>query len=73
MYEFYGHFVKNNKIDRAIIVNSSIEFEEPIPSGITKEILHELNLTKLHENMIEGDRIEYWSKNEIEWPQIDWP
>ena len=67
------HFVKNNKIDRAIIVNSNIEFEEPIPSGINKEILHELGLIKLHENVVEGDQIEYWSKKEIEWPQVEWP
>ena len=67
------HFIKSRNIDRAIIVNSNIEFEDPISSGISTELLINLGLIKLEEKTIEGDLVEYWSKDNLPWPYLDWP
>ena len=67
------HFIKSRNIDRAIIVNSNIEFEDPIPSGISTELLINLGLIKLEEKTIDGDLVEYWSKENLPWPYLDWP
>ena len=67
------HFVSNKNIDRAIIVNSNIEFDDPIPSGISTDLLKNLGLIKLNETEMNGDLIEFWSKENLPWPHSNWP
>ena len=66
-------FVSNKNIDRAIIVNSNIEFDDPLPSGISVNLLEKIGLKKLKEDEMDGDIVEYWSKEHLLWPHANWP
>ena len=62
-------------VDRAIRIRAPIRFRQPIPSGITHEILISAGLVLLGTRLCEVDAVEYWSKDGNPWPSSleAWP
>mmetsp|Transcript_5234 Transcript_5234/g.5448 ORF Transcript_5234/g.5448 Transcript_5234/m.5448 type:complete len:203 (+) Transcript_5234:1112-1720(+) len=70
-------FLRNNLVDRAIIVKAPIQFKDPVPSSISEKEICQAGLVKLGQMDSGGDTIEWWSRPERAWPISDdslwWP
>mmetsp|Transcript_16707 Transcript_16707/g.21146 ORF Transcript_16707/g.21146 Transcript_16707/m.21146 type:complete len:157 (+) Transcript_16707:2-472(+) len=64
-------FLQHKLVDRAIFVRAPVTFIEPVPSGMSDEMIKEAGLTLLREEKCGDDTIEYWSKDGAPWPSID--
>jgi riboflavin biosynthesis pyrimidine reductase len=64
-------FLNEKLVDRAIIVRSPVTFIEPVPSGMTNEMLINAGLVLLNKEQCGDDIIEYWSKDGLAWPSIN--
>ena len=63
-------------IDRCLLVQAPIRFQDPIPSGITRYILEAASLHYLGSVPSGVDTIEYYSRPSLPWPSPDlhcWP
>lgn len=69
-------FLKEGVVDRAIIIRAPVTFIEPVPSGMTDDMLREAGLVLLEERPCGDDVVEYWVKDGDSWPTADvadWP
>lgn len=64
-------FLKEKLVDRAILVKAPVTFIEPVPSGMSNEMLIEAGLELLKIEQCGDDVIEYWSKNGAPWPSVN--
>ena len=62
-------FLLAGMIDRAIVVRAtSVTFENPVPSGLSDEVLLECGLEKLGQYDLDVDVVECWSRPGLPWP-----
>lgn len=69
-------FLQDHSVDRAIIIRAPLHFKQPIPSGITDEILRQAGLTRLGTRLCGVDTVEYWTRDGLVWPSPSlqsWP
>lgn len=69
-------FLRDQSIDRAILIFAPLLFEEPYPSFINKTVLIQSGLEKLGTFECDGDQVECWSRPGLPWPTEllqDWP
>lgn len=69
-------FLQSNLIDRFVLVQAPIRFDDPILANITPSALQSANLIKLGAIQSGQDIIECWSRPEWPWPESDlhdWP
>ncbi len=64
-------FLKHKLVDRAILVRAPVTFIEPVPSGMSDEMMAEAGLTLSQEEKSGDDTIEYWSKDGAPWPSVN--
>jgi riboflavin-specific deaminase-like protein len=64
-------FLDGKLVDRAIIVRAPVTFIEPVPSGISNDMLIEAGLILIKVESSGDDMIEYWSRGGASWPSID--
>ena len=71
-----SNFLQDGLVDRAILVKAPIRFQEPIPSGMTKETFQKAGLELIGSRSSGVDTIEYWARPGDSWPGDsieDWP
>jgi riboflavin-specific deaminase-like protein len=69
-------FLKEQMVDRAILIRAPLEFREPFPSHITCQSLQDAGLQFLGSSLCDGDTVEYWSRPNLQWPTDkleEWP
>lgn len=69
-------FIKSGAVDRAILVKAPIEFNEPIPAMMNESTLALAGLQMIGTAELGGDRIEYWTRHGLDWPNQQlhmWP
>ena len=72
-------FLKEKVVDRAILIRAPVTFIDPVPSGMTDDMLREAGLVRLEledELMCGDDTVEYWVREGDNWPTpnvADWP
>jgi len=69
-------FLRHGLVDRVILVRAPMCFQQPLESGITKEVLQESGLVCRGTGTLGMDQVEYWSRPELSWPTkrlSDWP
>ena len=69
-------FLQSNLIDRCILVQAPIQFDDPVLSNITPLVLQSANLIPLGSIPSGADIIECWSRPNLPWPTFDlrdWP
>jgi riboflavin biosynthesis pyrimidine reductase len=69
-------FLKEQIVDRAIIIRAPVTFIEPVASNMNDDMLIEAGLVFLEEKDVGGDRVEYWVREGMQWPTAsvtDWP
>ena len=69
-------FLQSNLVDRCILVQAPIQFNDPVLSNITPSLLQSANLVQLGCIQSSNDIIECWSRPNLPWPTIDlrhWP
>jgi riboflavin biosynthesis pyrimidine reductase len=69
-------FLRDQAVDRAIIIKADMTFSEPLPSMIDSDLLQRSGLQLLGTSESEGDVVEYWSRPKLPWPSSDftkWP
>ena len=70
------NFLEEQLVDRAIVVNAPIRFEEPLLSGITAQTLRDAGLVLLGSRPSGVDTIDFWARPGEAWPTdsiMDWP
>jgi hypothetical protein len=62
-------------IVRAVVIRAPVVFDqEPVPSGITDQVLCEAGLKKLGEHTLWGaDMTSLWLRDGVEWPNVNDP
>ena len=69
-------FLKDKKVDRAIIIRAPVTFIDPVLSNISEKTLIDAGLILLGTRMSDGDMVEYWSRDDLPWPNNNlesWP
>ena len=70
-------FLRDQAVDRAIIIRAPLFFRSPVPSNISEAVLEDAGLEKLGVlDSSGGDVVEYWSRKGVPWPTRDlssWP
>lgn len=69
-------FLRGKVVDRAILIRAPVTFIEPVPSGMTDDILVEAGLVLIDTKKCGDDVVEYWVRNGEAWPTADvthWP
>ena len=70
-------FLEAGLIDRAIVVRAtSVTFKNPVPSGLSDEVLLGCGLEKLGCYDLDVDAVECWSRPGLPWPMEglgSWP
>lgn len=69
-------FLKEKVVDRAIIINAPVTFDEPVPSNISNETFQSAGLQFVGKTVSGNDVIQYWTKTGTSWPTEslnDWP
>ena len=70
-------FLEAGVVDRAIIVKAPVEFQEPVPAKMDENSLKDVGLNKIDTAMMDGDSIEYWTREGLPWPRSNdvpmWP
>lgn len=69
-------FLKEKLVDRAMLIRAPVNFIEPVPSGMSDEILEEAGLVLLDSRECGDDVVEYWVRQGESWPADrveDWP
>ena len=64
-------FLKEKLVDRAIFVKAPVTFIEPVPSGMSNDMMNEAGLKLIKTEQCGDDLIEYWSKDGTAWPSIE--
>ena len=64
-------FLKEKHVDRAIFVKAPVTFIEPVPSGMSNDMMNEAGLKLIKTEQCGDDLIEYWSKDGTAWPSIE--
>jgi riboflavin biosynthesis pyrimidine reductase len=69
-------FLRDQTIDRAVLIFAPLTFNEPYASKMDETILQQSGLEKLGQFECDGDRVECWSRPGLAWPTDkleDWP
>jgi riboflavin biosynthesis pyrimidine reductase len=69
-------FLKAGVVDRALLVRAPIKFEKPMPAMMDESTLEAAGLHMIGTAVVGGDKIEYWTRHGLDWPnqQIQmWP
>lgn len=66
-------FLNERAVDRAILVRASVEFQEPKPAQIDEDTLKAAELQMIGTTNMGSDIVEYWSRNELPWPDSTLP
>lgn len=71
-------FLKEGMVDRAIFIRAPLRFIDPVPSGITDELMNDVGLYLIDTRVSGNDTVEYWVKKGMDgWPgasDVDaWP
>ena len=69
-------FLKAGIVDRAILVRAPFKFEKPMPAMMNESTLELAGLQMIGTAVLGGDRIEYWTRNGLAWPDQQlqmWP
>jgi diaminohydroxyphosphoribosylaminopyrimidine deaminase/5-amino-6-(5-phosphoribosylamino)uracil reductase len=69
-------FLQSNLIDRCILVQAPVQFDDPILSNITPSVLQSANLVQVGSVKSGTDLLECWTRPNLPWPTSDvrhWP
>lgn len=69
-------FLSDMQVDRALIVKAPLCFREPLPAGLSENVLESAGLVKLGSIPSDVDEIDCWSRPGLPWPTTelsDWP
>lgn len=61
-------FLQEHMVDRAILVYASMAFQIPVLSNLTRNDFEAAGLELLREGSLGVDRVEYWSRPGLSWP-----
>jgi diaminohydroxyphosphoribosylaminopyrimidine deaminase/5-amino-6-(5-phosphoribosylamino)uracil reductase len=69
----WNHFLEENLVDRAIIIESPISIGEGPASGINEQKLVSAGLTMIENLNWGADSVALWCRNDLPWPAKEWP
>jgi riboflavin biosynthesis pyrimidine reductase len=69
----WKHFLGENLVDRAIIIQSPISLGIGPNSGLDEKKLTDSGLIHLEQTNWGGDSVALWSRPNLPWPSHDWP
>jgi riboflavin biosynthesis pyrimidine reductase len=69
----WKHFLDEQLVDRAIIIQSATELGEGPQSGLDENILIDAGLEIIENLNWDGDLVTLWSRPDLSWPTHDWP
>ncbi|MDP6906738.1 MAG: bifunctional diaminohydroxyphosphoribosylaminopyrimidine deaminase/5-amino-6-(5-phosphoribosylamino)uracil reductase RibD [Candidatus Thalassarchaeaceae archaeon] len=69
----WKQFLEEKLVDRAIIIQSSVELGEGPKANLDATLMENAGLNMIGTSNWGGDNVKFWSRSNLEWPSNEWP